>query len=130
MYIGYVRPVLEYCVPLFSASLTLKQINVIESIQKRACRIILGSNYTSYDMALKTLNLTSLETRRDKLTKDFALKLEVMFKSWFPSLKTNALNLRNINKYKEITCKTKRFQNSALPSLTRLLNRHYANPSL
>ena len=39
VYIGYVRPVLEYCVPLFTAGLTSRQINYLESIQKRACRM-------------------------------------------------------------------------------------------
>ena len=50
----YIRPVLEYASPLWHSSITKHQIDHIELIQKRACRIILGSHYKSYAEALKT----------------------------------------------------------------------------
>ena len=125
-----VRPVLEYCVPLFNAGLTVKQSNDIESIQKRACKIIIGFNsYTTYENALELLKIPTLKSRREKLSLDFAISLEhqEFCQSWLPGLKTNKFNLRNVNKYQDFKCRTKRFQNSALPYLTRLLNCHHSN---
>ena len=46
IYKGYVRPVLDYCVPLFNGNLTKEQVNKLERIQKRVCRIIFGKNYS------------------------------------------------------------------------------------
>lgn len=48
IYKGYVRPVLEYSVPVWHISLTANQVKRHESVQKkenvqkRACKIILG----------------------------------------------------------------------------------------
>ena len=55
---GYVRPVAEYAAPVWHSSITLTQSYIIESIQKRVCRIILGNKYTHYDKVLSTLGLT------------------------------------------------------------------------
>ena len=71
----YIRPVLEYASPLWHSSITKHQIDHIELIQKRACRIILGSRYKSYAEALKTLELCSLVERREQLLRDFGEKL-------------------------------------------------------
>ena len=48
----YMRPVLEYAVPLWHPSLTQKQVDQVEKIQKRVCRHILGWEYTSYPDSL------------------------------------------------------------------------------
>ena len=45
-YSGYIRPFLEYGCPVFNGSLTKKQESQLETIQKRACRIVLGKTYT------------------------------------------------------------------------------------
>ena len=42
--------------------------------QKKACAIILGKDYASYEYALTTLNLKRLDARRTALTLDFAIK--------------------------------------------------------
>ena len=41
----YIRPITEYCAPVWHSSLTLAESEQIESIQKRALRIILGPEY-------------------------------------------------------------------------------------
>ncbi|KAI8512473.1 ATP-binding cassette sub- A member 2 [Branchiostoma belcheri] len=43
VYTVYVRPVLEYAVPVWHPALTTKQSKTLERIQMRACKIILGS---------------------------------------------------------------------------------------
>ena len=44
---GYVRPVLEYGDVVWHSSITVKHSHTIESIQKRACKIMLGNRYHS-----------------------------------------------------------------------------------
>ena len=127
VYVGYIRPILEYCVPVFNSSLTRKQINDIEKVQKRVCKIILGPSYTSYKEALYTCNILSLEERRKKLCFDFALKLEKSprFSSWLPDQRQIKISLRNVPKYVQLCCKTDRLKRSAIPYFIQLLNDHY-----
>ena len=75
IYIGFVRPLLEYAVPVWHPGLTEKQHLALERIQKRACRIILGCSYSSYQDALVICNMPDLRSRRDKICLDFAIKL-------------------------------------------------------
>ena len=48
VYGGYVRPILKYADVVWHSSITFKQSRDTESIQRRACRIILGNSYESY----------------------------------------------------------------------------------
>ena len=127
IYTGFVRPILEYCAPVFHSNLTKKQTIDIERIQKRACKIILSFNYSTYDNALATCNITSLEERREKLCLDFALNLEKhpVFSSWLPVQRKVGLNLRNPQKYSQLLCKTERFKGSAIPYFVKTLNNYY-----
>ena len=45
VFVSYVRPVVEYATPVWHGSLIDNQSKKMESIQKRACQIILGANY-------------------------------------------------------------------------------------
>ena len=128
IYTGYVRPILEYCAPVFHSSLTKKQTNDIERIQKRACKIILGFNYSTYENALVTCNITSLKERREKLCLDFALNLEKhpIFSSWLSVQRRVHVNLRNAQKYTQILCRTERFKSSAIPYFVEILNNYYS----
>ena len=92
-------------------------------IQKKAFAIILGKGYRSYDNALKVLQQDNLSTRRLKLCKNFAIKCTNnpkhtdMFK---PRINNNT---RHKQKYTEPKCSTDRYYKSAVPFLTRLLNK-------
>ena len=48
IYKGYVRSLLKYAVPVWNAGLTAKQFDVLERVQKRTLRIILGAAYSTY----------------------------------------------------------------------------------
>ena len=63
VYIGYVRPIVEYACPVWHGSINAHQTHKMDRIQRRACRIILGSTYTSYTDALAITGLQSLEER-------------------------------------------------------------------
>ena len=74
VYIGYIRPVLEYCAPVFNGGLTKGHVKSLEQIQKRIFKIMLGLEYVSYQDACLMLDLPSLESRRQRLCLEFAKK--------------------------------------------------------
>ena len=59
---------------MWNGALTKQQITHIERVQKRALKIILGSNYTTYDDVLANCNLQSLNDRRKSLCVFFIKK--------------------------------------------------------
>ena len=97
VYIGYIRPVLEYCAPVFNSGLTKCQIKSLEQIQKRVLKIMLGQQYVSYENACQLLNLPTLESRRRKLSEDFAKSLinHPVCHSWLPPRRSNPRSLAN-----------------------------------
>ena len=72
VYIRNVRPIVEYACPMWHGSMNVHQTKQIERIQRRACRIILGSKYTLYTDALAFTGLQTLEERRLHLCTQFA----------------------------------------------------------
>ena len=64
-----IRSILEYGCQLWSTSLTECQINALEDIQKRACRIITGTSQLDYSMQF--LNLEPLAHRHEDIAKSF-----------------------------------------------------------
>ena len=63
LYKSLVRPHLEYCVQAWRPHL-VKDIELLESVQRRATRMIPSLKGLTYSQRLEALNLTSLETRR------------------------------------------------------------------
>lgn len=102
VYKGYIRPLLEYADVVWNSSLTIKQAKTIEQIQRRACRIVLGHNFSSYDMALIDCEIESLATRREHHCLRFAegLANSERTKDLLPPtrLESHSRNLRNSHK--------------------------------
>ena len=123
VYAKEVRSILELAVPVWHSGLTKKQSLDIERIQKISFRLILGEEYSTYQQACKLLSAETLEQRRTKLCLKFAKK---NFQSDYCLFikNTNKTNTRQkpsvVSEYK---CRTKRFQNSSLPYLAKLLNK-------
>lgn len=63
LYKSLVRPKLEYCIQVWRPYLR-RDIDLIEKVQKRATKMIIGDAEVGYEDRLKLLKLTSLETRR------------------------------------------------------------------
>ena len=86
VYIGYVRSIVEYTCPGYHGSIYVHQTQKIERIQRRACRFILGSTYTSCTDALTLTGLQTLEERRQDLYTQFVKKCTTSEKyaRWFP----------------------------------------------
>ena len=66
---------LELAVPAWNSGLTKEQSDQIERVQKLSARIILGDFTISYRAALSILGLETLQNRRFKVSKNFAMKL-------------------------------------------------------
>ena len=87
IYIRYIRPHLEYTVPVWNPGLTTRQHNSLERIQKRACKTIMGNKCSSYQQALKTYGMQVFQARREHQCLKFAqsqMKSDV-FCSWLPN---------------------------------------------
>jgi len=71
-YITVIRPVLEYCAPLWHYALTKAQSESLEAVQKRAIRIIqISTHGMPYSSMLFCANLSSLASRREDLSYKF-----------------------------------------------------------
>ena len=125
VYVGYVRPLVEYAVPVWHGSITAQQAQQLERIQKRACRIILGPTYTTYTEALASTGLQSLEERRYHLCAQFANKCITSdrYADLFPvNNRSHSMCLRKTNPYRVPRYRTNRYGNSSIPYLTQILN--------
>ena len=63
LYKGIIRPIIEYAAPVYSP-IYQKDIQKIESIQRRATKLVLGMESKTYEERLKTLELPTLIYRR------------------------------------------------------------------
>ena len=122
------RSAVELAVPVWSGSLTQKDINLIERVQKTSVKLILGASYQNYNQSLEKLNLDTLASRREKMCLKFAKKCtkSQKFKHWFT--KKTSLHTRSKGTPKEKFFKpfgqTKRYLTSSIPYLIDLLNKN------
>ena len=124
VYIKQVRSVLELAVPAWHSSLTVADKLSIERVQKAALQIILDDSYTSYSSACIIMNLQTLEERRHQLCVKFGLKAlkNTKHTKWF---KVNQKLSRTRQKQPflcPVVTRTRRFENSPISYLTKLLN--------
>ena len=115
---------------MWHSSLTQKNENDLERIQKAALKVILKDRYQSYSDALMTLKIKSLKDRREELCLKFAkscLKIE-KFKKLFPlNKKDHSMLMRNTERFAIEKYGSVRYQESALPYMKRLLNKYHSD---
>ena len=118
-----VRSTLEYAVPTYHPMLTGELRDSIERIQKQACKIIFGWD-SDYDTLVSSGRIESLDSRREKLTLNFAKKAaqDPRFEHWFPVKDYGSLQLRRERKYEEYYARTERLMKSPLFYMRRALN--------
>ena len=125
IYMLQIRSKLDQSAVVWHSSLSLKNRNDLERVQKSAVRCILGDSYKGYKDALGRLNLITLEERRNQMCLKFAkqcLKLDKM-KGLFPKKESvHTMQKRSPEYYKVVKSQTERFRNSAIPSMVRMLN--------
>ena len=124
IFTSFIRPTLEYAVPVWSSGITKQQCTTIERIQKRACRIVLGPDYERYHDALQVCKPDTLERRREQLCIVFAKSLKSSkLESLVPQTRSKSgYNLINSTKLTEFKCNISRYKNSPVPYLINLLN--------
>ena len=134
IYLSYVRSLLEQSSVLWGSSLSEENKSDLERVQKNACRIILGKNYTSYEESLHLIGIETLEERRKKLALKFGQNCidNNKTRKLFPlRKKVHRLKTRKEEKFKILKSKKKRLQTSTIPFLRKLLNEnHFKNHKL
>ena len=133
-----IRPITEYAAPLWQSGLSNKDISKLESLQKKAVGMILGTCYidhkryykvkgqlVSYESALNHLDLLTLAERREVLTTKFAMQTfrNERHKDFF-EIKSNIRHCSRIKPtIQEHTCNTERLKNSSIPVMSSILNK-------
>ena len=85
---------------------------------------MLGENFINYDVACTLMNIEPLNSRREELCLKFVQKNVKQDNSLFTKI-TQPANTRSKPKtVVELKCNTKRFSNSSIPYLARLLNKN------
>ena len=125
IYMLQIRSKLDQSAVVWHSSLSQKNRNDLERVQKSAVRCILGDKYKGYDDALEKLGLVTLDKRRNQMCLKFAkqcLKLDKM-KGLFPKNESNhAMGKRCSEVYKVVRAQTERFRKSSVPSMIKMLN--------
>ena len=115
-----VRPVLEYASPVWHSSLTVAQSESLESVQKRAMRIIFP--HLNYSGSLFIAEANTLEGRRQELAQRFFRRnvldetscLHYLLKSQERS--QDIVNrLRSSQTYEQYSVRTEKFRKSFIP---------------
>lgn len=118
-----IRPTIEYAVPTYHPMLNKEMCKEIESVQKRASKIIFGWE-TDYNALVNEKKIESVEERRERLTLNFAQKTSnnPRFAHWFEKRQETDYNLRVVNTYEEYFARTERMKKSPLYYMRRMLN--------
>ena len=127
IYSGFVRPTVEYAAPVWHPGLTVHEDLALEWIQNRACRIIVGKDYTTYQEALELCNLQDSHDRREQLCLSFFSSLleSDCSNSWVPPRRGTIHGYEMVTKLGQVSkFKTVRYQHSPLPYMTKLYNDH------
>ena len=124
VYTTVLRAVLDYASPTYHPLLTGQQTVLLESLQKRAAKIIFGFN-TSYAAVIEEGHLEPLESRRRTLCLNFARKAaaNARFAHWFPARTLPEYGLRNPNKYQEEKPRTERMKRDPVYYMRHELNK-------
>ena len=123
-YCKEVRSILELAVPVWHSGLTKKQQSQIERIQKVALTIILGENYSSYDVACTLAEMEPLGSRRENMCLKFIKKNILSSAPLLTPCKTSSITRSKRKIVNEYFCRTESFKKSSLPYLARLANIH------
>ena len=119
IYYALIRPILEYCCPVWHCGLPKHLSEQIENVQKRALRIILPGR--SYCDALEMLKCHRLDIRRNELCEKTMKKIALgeRILRYLDVMRENehVYNLRNFNQFTLLKCRTYRFGNSFFPSM-------------
>ena len=125
VYLIMLRPLLEYCSPVYHHMLTVTLSEKLERQQRRALKIIYGFGL-SYSALLEKTGIPTLKERRETACRSFTNKLLVSnrFQHLFPlnAVDDDGMTLRNTRQYTEEFARSERLYRSPLYSMRRNLN--------
>ena len=125
IYNAFILPKLTYSSPAWSSSLNITQIRQLEKVQERACRIMLGADYSGYTNALTTLKITTLSQVYQQNLSKFGSELlhHPRHRTLLPpAAPPPSRSLRHSNVLQPIRARTDRYKNSSIPTITRMIN--------
>ena len=128
IYVLMIRSVTEYCAVVFHSSLTEKQSQKIEMVQKTCLRIILGEMYIGYEAALEMTGLQTLYSRREQRCLSFALrsrKFPIGDRIFPLNQIKHKKEVRSREKFTVNFARTEEYKSSTVPFCQRLLNQHF-----
>ena len=118
VFITMIRSLLEYSCQVWSTSLRAANREILESVQKRAMKIIEPT--LAYKEALKKHDLQTLESRRDTLCrrffKDIMSQKDHKLHCLLPTPRPSKYELRREKQYPLPNVCTKRYKNSLINS--------------
>ena len=126
VYTSFILPKLVYASPAWSSSLNTTQLQQLERVQKRACRVILGPAYIDYNAALSSLSLPTLAERYHHALATFGeglLKSQRHRHLLPPEAPPPTRSTRHSNKLVPLKApRTDRYKRSAIPTIIRGIN--------
>ena len=125
VYCVMLRPLIEFCSPVYHPLISNEQNVRLEGLQKMALKIIYGFNL-NYEELLEKAQIKTLEERRVDSCNNFMNKLVLseQFGNLFPRNEIDFhMDLRHQNVYHEEFARSKRLYDSPLYSMRRMLNR-------
>ena len=128
IYYSRIRCKLEQSAAVWSSSLTQRNVNDLERVQKSAVRIIIGKPYESYTKALEELNMNRLSERRELICLKFAkncLRIQNFTKLFPKHNNMHDMQTRQHEKFQVKRSFSKRYAISAISSMQRLLNKEH-----
>ena len=122
VYTSSIRPLAEYCCPVFHSMMTDEQDQALENAQVGALRAIFGYGLSARKLRQKA-EVETLRQRRIELTDRFARKAlnSPRFAHWFPR-NVGGRAVRNREEFQEQFAKTDRLKNSPIYYMRRRLN--------
>ena len=119
------RPSVEYSSVVYHSLTPDNVSNKLEALQKRASKIIFGTN-SSYTDVINEGKIELLESRRKELCLKFARKAannEIFGPKWFPENPRTVYNTRRPDLYREERPKTERFKRNPINYMRHELNK-------
>ena len=127
------QQILSICegnVAYWGPMITKEESNMLERCLKTGLHIIYQEQYITFKQVLLLANMRSLKYRRKILITKFSKKAfrSEKFKNWFCESEARTAGARTrgnpIPLLKPVPCRTKRYEHSSIPLMTKLLNWH------
>ena len=121
----FVRSALEHSSSVWHKSLTSENLNDLERVQKSAFRLILGTEYRTYENAQNILNIETLSELREALFQKFTLmsvQVNQMKNILKEKTKIHSMIIRNTEQFETTRTTTERFRRSGGIQMQNTLN--------